>query len=184
MNRREVKISKYLSYMLRHRPDAIGLTLDRQGWADLAELIDLSNRAGTRLTEALVRDVVARNDKQRFAISAEGDKIRASQGHSLNIDLGLRPQAPPPTLYHGTPVGFLDSIRQRGLAPRHRQYVHLSPDTGTSAAVGARRGDPVVLPIRAGSMAASGQRFYLSENGIWLTAHVPVEFIEFPDREC
>lgn len=183
MNQNEVKISKYLSYVLRHRPEAIGLSLDNQGWADLAELIDLSNRAGTRLTEALVRDVVARNDKQRFAINADGDKIRANQGHSLNVDLGLIPQAPPQTLYHGTTTRFVDSIRRSGLMPRHRHYVHLSPDTDTAATVGARRGEPVVLKIKAGSMVDSGHRFYLSENGIWLTEHVPVEFIEIPDRE-
>ncbi len=175
-----VKLSKFLSLVLRHQPEAIGLTLDENGWADVDALIELANKAGRRLTRPLLEQVVAENDKQRFALSADGRRIRANQGHSVAIDLALPPSVPPALLYHGTASRLVDSIRAEGLHAGTRQHVHLSLDTQTATKVGQRHGRPVVLIIRAGEMAAAGHEFFLSANGVWLTERVPVEFIDCP----
>jgi putative RNA 2'-phosphotransferase len=129
----------------------------------------------------LLLRVVRENDKQRFALSSDGTKIRASQGHSILVDLALEPRVPPEKLYHGTAVRFLSSIRDNGLMRGNREYVHLSPDPLTAIEVGRRHGKPVVLTIFAMHMYTAGHEFYLSENGIWLTRHVPVSFMSFPD---
>jgi putative RNA 2'-phosphotransferase len=144
-------------------------------------LIQLANRSGTRLTRAVLEQVVAKNDKQRFALSGDGLSIRANQGHSVEIDLALAPAQPPDVLYHGTASRFLDSIRASGLHSGDRQHVHLSLDVPTATKVGQRHGKPVVLMIRTTTMAAAGHGFYLSANGVWLTERVPAEFIVFPD---
>lgn len=145
---------KFISLVLRHRPDAIGLTLDAAGWAEIDALIRLSQ--GHRpLTRALIEAVVASNDKQRFAISEDGLRIRARQGHSIEVALGLTPLQPPEELFHGTATRCLASIRREGLDKRTRRHVHLSADAQTAANVGARHGTPVVLRIRAGGMAAA-----------------------------
>jgi putative RNA 2'-phosphotransferase len=174
------KTSKFLSYVLRHRPDEIGLMLDENGWADVAELIERARSASVELTESTIRQIVASNDKQRFALSEDGKRIRANQGHSVDVDLALKPQQPPEILYHGTASRFLDSIRRDGLKAMSRQHVHLSPDEATAIKVGQRHGKPVVLRIRAREMAKSGAVFYLSDNGVWLTERVGTESIEFP----
>lgn len=171
---------KFISLVLRHRPDAIGLTLDAAGWAEIDALIRLSQ--GHRpLTRALIEAVVASNDKQRFAISEDGLRIRARQGHSIEVALGLAPLQPPEELFHGTATRCLASIRREGLDKRTRRHVHLSADAQTAANVGARHGTPAVLRIRAGGMAAAGHLFYRSENGVWLTDAVPPQFILFDD---
>ena len=171
------KTSKFLSYVLRHRPDVIGLTLDANGWASVAELIDKA-KPKTTLSEELIREVVDTNDKQRFALSQDGQRIRASQGHSVNIELGLEPVEPPPSLYHGTATRFLESIEAHGLRPGNRQHVHLSADIETAIKVGQRHGNPVVLEVAAGQMFATGSVFLRSDNGVWLTEQVPVRYLQ------
>lgn len=173
-----VSASKFLSLVLRHQPGIIGLTLDAAGWANIDALIERSE-AHRPLTRALIDSVVAQNNKQRFAISEDGQRIRARQGHSLDVDLGLQPLPPPSRLYHGTATRFVDAIRREGLLKRSRQHVHLSADADTATQVGSRHGRPVVLAIRADAMAAAGHAFYRSENGVWLTDAVPVAFIDF-----
>lgn len=172
--------SKFLSLVLRHKPEEIGLSLDANGWASIDDLILLASRKGTALTREVIEEVVADNDKKRFVISPNGSKIRANQGHSVSIDLGLTPREPPITLFHGTATRFVDSIRQQGLMHGERQHVHLSADGEVAVTVGQRHGKPVTLTIAARTMFEQGHLFYLSENGVWLTEHVPNTFIEFP----
>ncbi|MEM7777424.1 MAG: RNA 2'-phosphotransferase [Pseudomonadota bacterium] len=169
------RTSKFLSYVLRHHPEAIGLELDNAGWTDVDDLIAKANAQGRRLDRDLIVAVVVGNDKQRFKLSQDGQRIRASQGHSRQVDLGLEPITPPELLYHGTAERFLDSILADGLVPRDRQHVHLSADVPTAIAVGQRHGRPVVLRVAAGAMANDGHTFYRSDNGVWLTDRVPAE---------
>lgn len=175
-----VKLSKFLSLVLRHKPEEIGLALDENGWTEVDDLIRLATARGSRLTRSLLEQVVAENDKKRFAFSEDGQRIRANQGHSIEVDLALVPSEPPELLYHGTASRFIESIRGQGLHSGNRQHVHLSLDIPTATKVGQRHGKPVVLVIRAKEMLAAGHRFYLSANGVWLTECVPVEFISFP----
>jgi putative RNA 2'-phosphotransferase len=175
-----IKVSKFLSLVLRHKPEEIGLTLDENGWANIEELIQLANLRGTRLNRALLDQLVAENDKQRFALSEDGRRIRASQGHSIDIDLALAPAQPPELLYHGTASRFIESIRASGLHSANRHHVHLSLDVPTATKVGQRHGKPVVLTVRSGEMSEAGHSFFLSANGVWLTERVPAEFIDFP----
>ncbi|WP_427452819.1 RNA 2'-phosphotransferase [Litorimonas sp. WD9-15] len=167
-------ISKHLSYILRHKPDAIGLTLDPQGWADIDELISKSPK---RLTRDLISEIVENNDKQRFIISEECSRIRANQGHSISIDLGLKPTAPPDILYHGTATRFLDAILEQGLKKMNRQHVHLSADLETATKVGTRHGKVVILFVDTRAMVREGHDFYISNNGVWLTNHVPPQYL-------
>jgi putative RNA 2'-phosphotransferase len=177
MGSQHVRVSKFLSYVLRHKPEAIGLQLEEGGWAVIDDLITLAAQHGKRLNRKIVEEVVASNDKQRFALSDDGTRIRASQGHSIPVDLGLQPVAPPQTLYHGTASRFLESILEHGLQPRGRQHVHLSRDHETAVKVGQRHGKPVVLAVAAGAMAADGHTFFLSANGVWLTGTVPPQYL-------
>lgn len=176
-----VRMSKFLSLVLRHQPETIGLVLNDKGWANVDELIRLANQHGNPLTRSLLEQVVAVNDKKRFALSEDGTQIRASQGHSIEVDLALPPMQPPDLLYHGTASRFVDSIRASGLHSANRQHVHLSIDVFTATNVGQRHGKPVVLVIQSGEMAAAGYSYFLSANGVWLTECVPVEFIIFPE---
>jgi putative RNA 2'-phosphotransferase len=176
-----VRASKFLSLVLRHQPELIGLTLDSQGWAVVDELVRLANRTGRRLTRHLVERVVRENDKRRFALSPDGTKIRASQGHSVDVNLALPPSVPPDQLYHGTATRFVESIRALGLKAGNRRHVHLSLDVATATKVGNRHGKPVVLTVLATEMVAAGHEFYLSENGVWLTEAVPAQFLLFPN---
>ena len=178
MNTQVVATSKFLSLILRHQPEKIGLSLDANGWADIEELLRLSAAKGKPLTRALLEEVVLTNDKQRFVLSEDGAKIRANQGHSVSVELGLVPVVPPPVLFHGTATRFLESIRQQGLLKGSRQHVHLSPDEVTAMKVGQRHGKPVVLKIAAGKMQRDGHKFFCSANGVWLTDHVPAAFFE------
>ncbi|MDA5142172.1 RNA 2'-phosphotransferase [Streptomyces sp. AD681] len=175
---RSVKVSKYLSKHLRHQPERIGLTLDEGGWVEIDSLIAAAAEHGFRFTREELDDVVATNDKQRFAV--EGTRIRASQGHSIDVDLQLPAAAPPPYLYHGTVARHLEAIRAEGLRPMNRHDVHLSPDRETATRVGARRGRPVVLPVDAAAMHRDGHVFRVSANGVWLTQHVPSRYLRFP----
>lgn len=172
--------SKFLSLVLRHQPEVIGVTLDDEGWLSVELLISQANQSGKRLTRKLIEEVVANCEKQRFTLSEDGQRIRANQGHSIrSVDLALEPMTPPEVLYHGTVAKFLDSIQQEGLQKRARNHVHLSPDLPTATQVGQRRGKPVILKIRALEMHQSGFQFYLSKNGVWLTEEVPPAFIDF-----
>jgi len=173
------KHSKFLSYVLRHKPDAIGLTLDAEGWAHLPTLISCAAAHGTQLDLEQIREIVRSNDKQRFALDEAGQRIRANQGHSVSVELGLQAVTPPATLYHGTATRFLDSIREQGLRAGSRQHVHLSALRDTAVNVGSRHGKPQVLVVNARAMHGQGHAFYCSDNGVWLTAAVPVGFIEF-----
>jgi putative RNA 2'-phosphotransferase len=175
-----VKKSKFLSLVLRHDPKSIGLELDQAGWARVDELIEKANRAGVGLTREVLRQVVEYNDKKRFALSEDGSKIRASQGHSVSIDLGLEQVEPPEFLYHGTASRFIESIMENGLSKGRRNHVHLSKDERTAVSVGSRHGKPVVLTVKARRMHQEGFRFFISANGVWLTESVPAAFIEFP----
>lgn len=169
------KLSKLLSYWLRHSPEAGGLTLDDAGWAPVDAVRAALSREGA--DPALLESVVADSDKQRFELSADGTRIRARQGHSINVDLDWPVATPPETLYHGTVERFLKAIFAEGLRPMARHHVHLSPDVETAARVGERRGAPVLLEIAAGEMARQGAVFRLSSNGVWLAEAVPPAFI-------
>ncbi|WP_067479869.1 RNA 2'-phosphotransferase [Actinomadura hibisca] len=176
-DRRQVKISKYLAKHLRHRPERIGLTLSPDGWAEVDELLAACARHGFPVTRAELEHVVAANDKQRYAFDAEGRRIRANQGHSIEVDLDLPVAVPPDLLYHGTVAAALEAIRREGLRPMARHAVHLSPDAETARRVGARRGEPVVLTVEAARMAEAGHPFRVSANGVWLVASVPPRYL-------
>jgi len=178
--RRTVKVSKYLSKHLRHQPERIGLTLDEAGWVEIDALIAAATEHGFRFTRDELDHVVAANDKQRFAV--DDTRIRASQGHSIDVDLGLPPATPPPYLYHGTVARSLDAIRAEGLRPMNRHDVHLSPDRETATRVGARRGRPVVLSVDAEAMHRDGHVFHVSANGVWLTQSVPPRYLRFREQ--
>ncbi|GAB7129281.1 RNA 2'-phosphotransferase [Silvimonas sp. JCM 19000] len=173
--------SKFLSLVLRHKPEQIGLTLDANGWADLDELIELARQYGAQLDRPTVLEIVATSDKKRFALNEDQSRIRASQGHSVAIDLALAPVEPPAMLFHGTATRFVDSIREQGLRPGSRQHVHLSQDVATATTVGARHGRAVVLTVDTAAMQRDGKVFYRSENGVWLTLAVPPQYIDFAD---
>jgi putative RNA 2'-phosphotransferase len=173
----DVKISKSLSYWLRHRPAAGGLELDGSGWAPTASVLEALARSGIECDQSRLDLMVRRSDKQRFEYSSDGSAIRARQGHSVEVDLGWPPAAPPEFLYHGTVDRFLAAIRLEGLRAMKRHHVHLSHDVETALAVGSRRGRAVVLRIDSGAMAKQGRVFYLTANGVWLTEHVPAAFI-------
>ncbi|MFJ4194662.1 RNA 2'-phosphotransferase [Pseudomonas sp. NPDC089534] len=170
--------SKFLSYVLRHEPQAIGLTLDSEGWTNIDTLIDGAARDGRTLDRALIENVVASSDKKRFSISADGQSIRAVQGHSTkSVELQFEEKQPPETLYHGTATRFMDSINEQGLIPGSRHHVHLSQETATASAVGQRYGTVVILKVAARRMQEQGFKFYQAENGVWLTERVPAEFL-------
>jgi putative RNA 2'-phosphotransferase len=175
------RLSKLMSFALRHGPEELGLALDDAGWVELdAFVAALATRDGAATRERVL-DVVRTSDKQRFALSEDGARIRASHGHSRAVALGYAPATPPELLYHGTVARALAGIRREGLTARRRQHVHLSPSREEAAAVGARRGAPVVLEIRAAAMTAEGHVFLRAPNGVWLTRAVPPTFIHFPD---
>ncbi len=170
-------ISKLMSLVLRHKPETIGLQLDENGWANVQQLIEKINESGTAVDAATINIVVDTNDKKRFAFNEDKTCIRASQGHSLEVELNLNTVLPPDVLYHGTTERFLESILKTGLTKQQRQHVHLSEFIETAKAVGGRHGKPVILTINAKAMAAAGFLFYLSENNVWLVDSVPVEYI-------
>ncbi|MFB9903229.1 RNA 2'-phosphotransferase [Allokutzneria oryzae] len=170
---RMVSVSKRMARHLRHAPEEIGITLDAAGWVAVADLL-----AALRISREELEAVVAGNDKRRFAFDATGTRIRASQGHSVAVDLGLEPAEPPAVLYHGTVERFLPAILREGLRPMNRHDVHLSADTETANRVGRRRGAAVVLVVDAAAMAADGHEFRRSANGVWLTASVPPRYLK------
>jgi len=169
--------SKYLSYILRHNPSDIGLELDQSGWADMSELISKANDKGKALSEELIQVVVETCDKQRFTISSCGQLIRANQGHSIKIDLGLPPKTPPALLYHGTAEKFINAIEKEGLKKRQRHHVHLTENIKTAQSVGSRYGKLILLCIDTQAMTKAGIQFFQSANGVWLTDAVPPQYL-------
>ncbi|WNI14951.1 RNA 2'-phosphotransferase [Actinacidiphila sp. ITFR-21] len=179
-DKRAVRVSRFLSLVLRHRPESVGVALDEGGWVDVDVLIAACAARGRGFSRAELDHVVATNSKKRFAYSEDGRRIRASQGHSVAVELGLPATAPPAVLYHGTAAAALPRILREGLLPMARQDVHLSADAATAVRVGSRHGRPVVLEVDAAGLAAAGHGFRVSANGVWLTDAVPADRIRRP----
>ncbi|WP_138469229.1 RNA 2'-phosphotransferase [Poseidonocella sp. HB161398] len=171
--------SKVLSRILRHEPGLAGLELGPGGWVRIDALLSGMRRAGHRLSRAELERIVAGNDKRRFTISEDGRRIRAAQGHSVAVDLGLPPMVPPETLFHGTARASLDAIWAEGILPGRRRHVHLSPDIETARRVGQRHGRPVVLRVAAARMQAEGHVFWQADNGVWLTGPVAPAYLGY-----
>lgn len=171
------KTSKFLSYVLRHHPELINLNLDENGWANVDELISKSTNDSQGFTFEELNEIVETNDKKRFIFNEDKTRIRANQGHSIDIDLALIPQKPPEFLYHGTAQSNIDSILENGIEKRSRKHVHLSEDKETATKVGMRHGKPIILTINTEKMFDDGIEFYLSENNVWLTDFVDIKYI-------
>ena len=169
------KISKYLSFILRHQPDSIGLTLSDEGWANINELIEKTKKF--KLTKASIQTVVDTNDKKRFLISDDGQRIKANQGHSIQVKLELEPVTPPDFLLHGTAERFVGSIFKEGLTKQQRHHVHLSETQKTAMSVGSRYGKPVLLKVDSKQMHEDGFEFFKTENDVWLVDAVPVGYL-------
>lgn len=172
----DIKLGRFLSLVLRHKPSAAGITLDAHGWADVGELLSGVRHTGRQIDMDTLERIVRENNKRRYSFNEDHTKIRANQGHSIPVDIELREEKPPRRLYHGTAERFLPSIRQEGIQKRTRQFVHLSADFQTAVEVGRRHGAPVVIVIDADAMARDGAVFYLSENGVWLCDYVAPEY--------
>lgn len=175
--RRLIKASKYLSRHLRHEPERLGLVLEPGGWVGVDALLDACRERSFVLSPAELREVVERNSKQRFSFDESGTRIRANQGHTVDIDLGLTATTPPEVLFHGTGQRSLESIFANGLSRMGRHHVHLSADRATAVGVGTRHGRPLVLQVAAARMAGDGHEFFVTANGVWLTAEVPVAYL-------
>ncbi|MCR4686011.1 MAG: RNA 2'-phosphotransferase [Lachnospiraceae bacterium] len=172
------QIGKYLSLILRHKPETIGIELDSHGWASVDELIDGVKKTYPEISFAFLEEIVSSDNKQRYSFNDDKTKIRANQGHSIGVDLELKPVCPPDILYHGTGEKYVNSIDSEGLIKKSRQYVHLSADIDIAKKVGIRHGKPVIYLIDSKKMYEDGYRFYLSENGVWLTNDVPVQYLK------
>lgn len=181
MNERQtIRISKFLSLVLRHEPESIGLELDENGWTGVLSLIAKVGPKFPGFNRAMLEEAVANNNKQRFAFNEDGTKIRANQGHTISVDLDYEPVTPPEILYHGTIIKFMNLIEKEGLSKMSRHHVHMSKDLQTAIVVGTRRGAAVILQIKAAEMARDGFPFFVSPNGVWLAEHVPPRYIIFP----
>ncbi|GAB5559701.1 MAG: RNA 2'-phosphotransferase [Synoicihabitans sp.] len=169
--------SKFLSLVLRHKPEAAGVILDEQGWCEIQSLLAGAESAGVGFSYSELVEIVETNEKQRFKLSEDGLRIRANQGHSIAVELGLAERNPPDELFHGTATRFGEAIMKTGLLKMGRQHVHLSSDIETARRVGMRHGKPLILRIDSALMSEDGFRFYLSENGVWLVDRVPTQYI-------
>lgn len=178
MSNKKDSMSKFISLVLRHHPDAAYIQLDEHGWADVEQLLLGIKKTGRKIDRETLEEIVRTDEKQRYSFNEDKTLIRANQGHSIPVDVGLREQTPPELLYHGTAVRFYESIQKQGLRPMSRLYVHLSKDVETAINVGKRHGKPIVLKIRSGDMYRDGVPFYLSENGVWLTRKVETKYFE------
>ena len=172
------KVGRYMSFLLRHRPQAAGLTLDQHGWADVEELIRGVEKAHPGFDRTQLEEIVATDSKGRFAFSPDKSKIRANQGHSIPVDVELEQLPPPGVLWHGTGEKYVSSIDRQGLLPQGRLYVHLSTDVATARQVGSRHGKPVIYQVLAQEMARDGHPFYRSANGVWLVKEVPLPYLQ------
>lgn len=175
-----LRASRFLSLVLRHKPEVAGITLDSHGWAEVDALLAGMAPRHT-LTMAQLEEIVRTDDKQRYAFNDSKTRIRANQGHSVPVDVELTECEPPELLYHGTGEKYVDSILKHGLIPKTRLYVHLSKDVETAKLVGLRHGTPVVFTVQSGEMYRHGARFYRSENGVWLTERVPSQYLSWCD---
>jgi RNA:NAD 2''-phosphotransferase len=171
------RIGKFLSLVLRHQPETIDIELDEQGWANVQELIEKCKKHRYHFSMEDLIEIVETNDKQRYSFNEKRNKIRANQGHSIDIDLALEAVEPPEFLYHGTATRFLSSIMEQGIVKGNRQHVHLSKDKETATKVGSRHGKPAILTIMSGKMYRGGILFYQSDNGVWLTDYVDTKYI-------
>jgi putative RNA 2'-phosphotransferase len=176
--KRKTHISKFLSLILRHKPEAIGLSLDSNGWAEVETLLEACARNGNAFSREELEEVVRTNEKKRFAFNESRTKIRASQGHSIDVEIEFEEKKPPEILYHGTAEKNVEQIKQKGLLKMRRHHVHLSSDVETAVSIGARYGKPVVFKIKTGEMLSQGYKFFISANGVWLTSEVPPMFLE------
>ncbi|EGT4117243.1 RNA 2'-phosphotransferase [Clostridioides difficile] len=172
------RLSVFISLILRHKPETIGIKLDDYGYADVNELIEKINNTGRNINIEILEQIVKEDNKQRYSFNEDRSKIRANQGHSINVNVELKELEPPRFLYHGTATRFLDNIKKEGIVSKSRLYVHLSNDIDTAVQVGKRHGVPVVLKINTGKMYENGYKFYLSENNIWLCKYIPFEYVE------
>ncbi|HGL3830887.1 RNA 2'-phosphotransferase [Clostridioides difficile] len=172
------KLSIFISLILRHKPETIGIKLDDYGYADVNELIEKINNTGRNINIEILEQIVKEDNKQRYSFNDDRSKIRANQGHSININVELKELEPPKYLYHGTATRFLENIKNEGIIKQSRLYVHLSRDIDTAVKVGKRHGTPVILKINTGKMYENGYKFYLSENNVWLCEHIPFEYVE------
>lgn len=171
--------SRFISLVLRHKPEAIGITLDEHGWADVQEMIRGINASGHHyLDENMLEEIVRTDDKQRYSYNEDHTLIRANQGHSIPVDVELEEKTPPAVLYHGTGEKYVSSIDEQGLIPKSRLYVHLSSDVDTANKVGSRHGKPVIYTVNCEAMVADGYRFYLSANKVWLTKEVHPRYLK------
>lgn len=175
-------LSVFLSLVLRHKPDAAGIQLDEHGWANVNELIDGVNSTGRRIDRESLERIVVTDEKGRYSFNEDKTLIRANQGHSVVVDVELKEQEPPEFLYHGTAERFMENILTKGLKPMNRLYVHLSKDKETAVKVGKRHGKPVILKVHSGKMYKAGNKFYLSENGVWLTKSVSAEYFSIVEE--
>ncbi|ENY8552384.1 TPA: RNA 2'-phosphotransferase [Clostridioides difficile] len=172
------KLSIFISLILRHKPETIGIKLDDYGYADVNELIEKINNTGRNINIEILEQIVKEDNKQRYSFNDDRSKIRANQGHSINVNVELRELEPPRFLYHGTATRFLDNIKKEGIISKSRLYVHLSNDIDTAVHVGKRHGISIVLKINTGKMYENGYKFYLSENNIWLCEYIPFKYVE------
>lgn len=172
------KLSVFISLVLRHKPDAAGITLDEHGWANVEELLDGINNTGRKIDMGVLEEIVRTDYKQRYSFNEDKTLIRANQGHSVPVDVELKKEEPPEFLYHGTADRFIKSIMEEGLKSMSRLYVHLSKDIETANKVGKRHGSPIILKVHSGQMYQEGSKFYLSENGVWLTKKVEAKYLE------
>ncbi|HFL2524774.1 TPA: RNA 2'-phosphotransferase [Clostridioides difficile] len=172
------KLSIFISLILRHKPETIGIKLDDYGYADVNELIEKINNTGRNINIEILEQIVKEDNKQRYSFNDDRSKIRANQGHSINVNVELRELEPPKYLYHGTATRFLDNIKNEGIIKQSRLYVHLSRDIDTAIKVGKRHGTPVILKINTGKMYENGYKFYLSENNVWLCEYIPFKYVE------
>lgn len=181
MNKDDLRLSKFLSLILRHKPQIIGLKLDESGWCNIDELITKINKSGRKITRENLNKIVDTDSKSRYAISPDGLKIRANQGHSIKVNIKFTEVNPPMKLYHGTVNKYIESIKNKGLIKKDRLYVHLSDNIETAIKVGQRRGKAVVLEINSSKMYEDGYKFYISENNVWLCEYVPAMYIKFDE---
>ena len=174
----DTEVSRFISLILRHKPESIGISLDEHGWADVKELIDGVNKSNHTLDMERLERIVAEDEKQRYSFNEDKTLIRANQGHSIPVDVELKEVMPPETLYHGTGEKYTSSIDEQGLIPKSRLYVHLSSDVKTAENVGVRHGKSVIYTVKSGQMQKDGYVFYRSVNGVWLTKEVPAKYLE------
>lgn len=174
----DIELGKFISLILRHKPEVIGITLDENGWADTKELLSGINASGRYIDLTILERIVRENNKKRYSFNGDKTKIRANQGHSVHVDVEMKEMLPPNELYHGTADRFLESIREKGILKMNRQYVHLSADVETAKTVGKRHGKPVVLVIDTRKMVEDGYHFWLSDNGVWQSEEIKWEYVK------